>query len=250
MITVLKNNVPTGPFTRAQVAERMHAGEFLPTDWAFMEGLSEWKPLSEVLARHDAVTLNPPGAMKPAPAAGGPVPAAYSYAATMQPPTHLVYGGFWLRFAAYCIDVFILLMPLLVIVVVISVAAAALGMAHQSSASDYSYHAQTEVNPAVALFFGSLELVFFAATLVAGWLYFAMLESGPKQATLGKQLVGVKVTDQAGARLSFGHATGRYFAKIVSGMIPFGLGYVMAAFTERKQALHDLIAGTFVVRTK
>jgi uncharacterized RDD family membrane protein YckC len=55
------------------------------------------------------------------------------------------------------------------------------------------------------------------------------------------------VTDQYGARIAFGKATGRYFGKIVSALILF-VGYVMAAFTPRRQALHDLMAGTLVAR--
>ena len=57
----------------------------------------------------------------------------------------------------------------------------------------------------------------------------------------------MKVTDTQGARLSFAHATGRFFAKMISGFT-MGIGYIMAGFTERKQALHDMIAGTLVMR--
>jgi uncharacterized RDD family membrane protein YckC len=81
---------------------------------------------------------------------------------------------------------------------------------------------------------------------VAGWLYFAMMESSNKMATLGKMAIGIKVTDLNGNRISFGRATGRYFAKILSGMILM-IGYIMAGFTEKKQALHDMIASCLVV---
>ena len=80
------------------------------------------------------------------------------------------------------------------------------------------------------------------------WLYFAGLESSERQATVGKSVMSLRVTNLEGQRLSFGHATGRFFAKIVSGMIPFAIGYIMAAFTAKKQALHDLIAGTLVLK--
>jgi uncharacterized RDD family membrane protein YckC len=80
------------------------------------------------------------------------------------------------------------------------------------------------------------------------WLYFAGLESSARQATIGKSVMALRVTNLEGRRLSFGHATGRFFAKIVTGMIPFAIGYIMAAFTERKQALHDLIAATLVLK--
>ncbi|WP_152051052.1 RDD family protein [Tautonia marina] len=80
-------------------------------------------------------------------------------------------------------------------------------------------------------------------------LYFATLESGSRQATLGKLALGMKVTTDQDQRLSFSRALGRFFAKLLS-LIPFGLGFVMAAFTEQHRALHDLIAGTLVVRSR
>jgi uncharacterized RDD family membrane protein YckC len=83
--------------------------------------------------------------------------------------------------------------------------------------------------------------------LVLTWLYFAGLESSAWQATLGKRATRLQVTDRMGRRLSFGRASGRFFAKAISA-IPLLIGYLVAAFTPRKQALHDLIAGTVVVR--
>lgn len=75
------------------------------------------------------------------------------------------------------------------------------------------------------------------------------MESSARQATLGKMAMSLRVTNSEGRRLSFGHATGRFFAKIVSGMIPLALGYIMAGFTAKKQALHDMIAGTLVLKS-
>jgi len=97
---------------------------------------------------------------------------------------------------------------------------------------------------------GFLVLIFTLAGLgiLAQWLYFAYLESGEKQATWGKQAMNIYVTDLAGNRLSFGRASLRYFGKIISGLIPLFIGYIMAGFTERKQALHDMIASTLVLR--
>ncbi len=83
--------------------------------------------------------------------------------------------------------------------------------------------------------------------LLVGWLYSALQESSEKQATLGKRMMHIRVTDLDGGQLSFGRATGRHFAKILSALILL-IGYIMAAFTEKKQALHDMMAGTLVVR--
>jgi uncharacterized RDD family membrane protein YckC len=82
---------------------------------------------------------------------------------------------------------------------------------------------------------------------VIAWLYYALMESSAKQATVGKMALGIMVTDLEGRRIGFGRATGRYFAKILSGLI-LGIGFLMAAFTQRKQALHDMLAGTLVYK--
>lgn len=84
-------------------------------------------------------------------------------------------------------------------------------------------------------------------SIVAPWLYEALMVASTNQATLGKMALGLKVTDENGQQLSFTHATGRHFAKYLSGLLLFA-GYIIAAFTERKQALHDLIVKTYVVR--
>jgi uncharacterized RDD family membrane protein YckC len=89
--------------------------------------------------------------------------------------------------------------------------------------------------------------VTFVALIFASWLYEAFMESSSYQATLGKMIFGMKVTDLQGGRISFERATGRYFAKWLS-KITFGVGYIMVGFTERKQGLHDLLAGTLVRR--
>lgn len=85
--------------------------------------------------------------------------------------------------------------------------------------------------------------------LIASWLYYALMESSHKQATIGKIVLGISVTDLSGNRISFGRATGRYFAKIISGVL-LSIGYIMAAFTAKKQTLHDIIASTLVIKNQ
>jgi uncharacterized RDD family membrane protein YckC len=79
------------------------------------------------------------------------------------------------------------------------------------------------------------------------WLYEAFMLSSEWQATVGKRAMSIVVTGTNGGRISFARATGRHFAKILSGAIIF-IGFIMAAFTARKQALHDMLAETLVVR--
>jgi uncharacterized RDD family membrane protein YckC len=102
-----------------------------------------------------------------------------------------------------------------------------------------------------------LPRIFFLLllSLAASWLYWALMESSTWQATLGKKALGLYVTDLAGNRASFGKTSGRFFAGRGIGYVPSigGLYYlidcIMAGFTEKKQALHDIIAGCLVQRS-
>jgi uncharacterized RDD family membrane protein YckC len=178
-----------------------------------------------------------------APAAGR-VPAPPAPMATSAPVAPaLPYAGFWLRFAAYLIDGVILGIPFGIVVIALLFAFGGFGLL---------LHRTSQVDPsAVPALIAPFIMMFWLAILLfvgAQWLYFAGMESSERQATFGKSAMSLRVTNSEGRRLSFGHATGRFFAKIVSGLIPFAIGYIMAGFTARKQALHDLIAGTLVLK--
>lgn len=92
------------------------------------------------------------------------------------------------------------------------------------------------------------NLIGLTLGLLMNWLYFAGMESSQRQATWGKIIAGIFVTDVNGHKLSFIRATGRYFGKYVSGII-VGVGFLMICFTKKKQALHDILAGSLVVLT-
>jgi uncharacterized RDD family membrane protein YckC len=128
------------------------------------------------------------------------------------------YSGFWRRFVAYVIDNILLSVVFWLLVLVLG------GIGGDGG-------------------------VFGAYTLAAiGWLlYYAAMESSSNQATVGKMALGIKVTDLEGNRISFGRAVGRNLAKIISVLI-FYIGFIMAAYTAKKQALQDMIAGTLVVK--
>lgn len=157
--------------------------------------------------------------------------------------SNVTYAGFWLRFVAHLVDSVIVgfaTMALIIPLFFLMGGVALLGSlpAHRGEPPD----------PAQIAAFISLIMVAGAVAVLIQWLYFAYLESGEKQATWGKQALGLYVTELNGNRISFGRASGRFFAKIISGLIPLGIGYIMAGFTERKQALHDMIAGCLVLR--
>jgi uncharacterized RDD family membrane protein YckC len=154
------------------------------------------------------------------------------------------YAGFWMRFLAYIIDAIIAGIAS-GIVVVPAVLILGVGAAAGMSAAPDEMDEEAATGFAFAAF-GLVILVIIAVTVIQ-WLYFALMESSSKQATVGKMVLGLEVTDLEGHRISFGRATGRYFGKILSGAI-FSIGYIMAGFTQQKQALHDILAGCLVVK--
>jgi len=138
------------------------------------------------------------------------------------------YAGFWVRFVASFIDG-----------IIVNIAGSILGFA---------------AGLVIGLLGGSEEGAQLLATgiggligVLVGWLYAALMESSASQATLGKQAMGLVVTDVSGQPLSFAKASGRHFGKYLSALILM-IGFIMAAFTEKKQALHDMLAGTLVVK--
>jgi uncharacterized RDD family membrane protein YckC len=151
------------------------------------------------------------------------------------------YAGLWLRVVAYIIDGII---RVVIFGVLFLIGLTFVGIGSMETMVRGMHNGDAE--PPVALV---LMLIFvFFLSIVAWWIYYAYLESSPNQGTLGKMALGLIVTDLQGRRISFGHATGRFFAKMITGLIPLGIGYMMAGFTEKKQALHDMIAATLVLR--
>lgn len=89
---------------------------------------------------------------------------------------------------------------------------------------------------------------YYLTNAILAWLYFGLFESSRWQATPGKRVLGLEVTDEAASPISFPRASGRYFGKIASAL-PLGLGFLMIFVTERNQALHDKLAGCLVLET-
>lgn len=157
-------------------------------------------------------------------------------AAAWIPAPTVKYAGFWLRFVAFIIDAIVLgfIGFAITIPFMASIPLGTFMHGGPPRPEDWA--------PLVGMF-GRLAL----ARFVINWLYYALLESSAWQATLGKKALGLEVTDLQGRRISFGRASGRFFAKILSTIILF-IGFFMIGFTSRKQGLHDIIAGTLVLR--
>lgn len=228
---------PRGPAPYAFVASRVASGDWPGTVEVAEVGSERWQPFSRMQS-----SAAPPPA--PPPPRGEPLehtaytpsshelqqasanfarPAAARAAAQpdydaprerglehgeMLPAGDAIHAGFWRRGAAMFLDALIIMIPSAIL--------------------------------AVIPWFG------WILQIVGVWLYYAMMESSPAQATFGKQAFGIKVVDDYGRRIDFARATGRHFAKILSA-IALMIGYIMAGLTVRKQGLHDSLASCCVV---
>jgi uncharacterized RDD family membrane protein YckC len=145
----------------------------------------------------------------------------------------VVYAGFWLRAVAFVLDSFILGIPLDVVV---------------SPILERNHVGASPQDVMKFYMSGTRQVIAFVLLIrLADWLYFTCFESSAWQATPGKKVLGLMVTDLAGRRISFARASGRYFAKIISAFTLL-IGFALAGFTAKKQALHDLIADCLVVK--
>jgi uncharacterized RDD family membrane protein YckC len=152
------------------------------------------------------------------------------------------YAGFWLRFVAHLIDSVVCGVAFIILLIPLFVLTGVGGaLSKIGSGEDIGEDAATFLG--LGFIFGFVGII-----LVVSWLYYALSESSSWQATPGKKLLNLQVTDMDGRRVSFGRASGRFFGKIITGMIPLLIGYIMAGFTEKKQALHDMIASCLVLR--
>jgi uncharacterized RDD family membrane protein YckC len=147
------------------------------------------------------------------------------------------YAGFWQRAGAWLLDQLIVGVPFNILTAVLIPYDQPEVKSTTDAAGKTTLHWTGDWNT-----FGLI----LAAGVVASWLYTALLQSSPRQATVGKIALGLIVTDEAGERITFARATGRYFASILNS-VTLGIGYLMVIWTARKQALHDKVAGTVVV---
>lgn len=258
-----------GPVDEATIRQRVRDGLLNRDSLVWKDGMPEWTHAGE------AAGLMPPPIPKPSPPTPPPVPQsqqAINGGASVapespqgeapafsepSPPGHdvylppskevidldainpvappqspagddcLSYAGFWKRLAGLVIDYIIMFAAMFALFFALGLLLASGGAMDTYSAEDW-------------------EAIGNCCSFLAFWLYFAGMESSRHQGTLGKMALGIKVTDLSGQPIGFGRACGRHFSKIISGII-LGIGYLIAAFTPKKQALHDMIAGCLVV---
>lgn len=219
----------TGPYTTEQLREMAAAARISPGDLVWKEGMAEWADCATVQGLFPATRTaesspGGPGGADWNPYQSPTINATIASSGDMG-SGRMVYAGFLSRVGALILDsVFLALITL--------IPAFGIGIA---SVMIFGPDAGANVAGAIGNLFG----------LIVGVTYYVGLETSAKQATWGKQIVGIKVTDLNGRRITVGRSLGRYFAKVLSGCTI--IGWFLPLFTEKKQALHDIVAGTLVL---
>jgi uncharacterized RDD family membrane protein YckC len=204
-----------GPIDAETLLARYAAAEVTPSTLVWREGLADWQPLSAVAGELGLAETD--------------LPAVAAEVAQVPPgPAEVVYAGFWRRMAANIIDGFAI--GLITLPVTLPMIFAA------GFAGEGGHHV------GVLLVQLAVQLFAFLATV----LYFTCFHASRLMASPGKLAVGIKVVRADGQRLNFGRSLGRGFAYYLSYLTLY-IGFLIAAFTQRKQALHDLICDTLVV---
>ncbi|MEW5306360.1 MAG: hypothetical protein WDW36_008829 [Sanguina aurantia] len=221
-----------GPYTDEDVRQWLRSGQVSRDDLAWYDGLADWQPLSVLFP--DDVQNAPPPALARA-AAPGVLP--QTTAATLED-----HAGFWKRVAAYILDFIILFVPNTMLQKAFGGDAAEAAMKQAQAAAPSDPHVLLQ---ALLQFYGTMMPAILIMTVIT-WLYFAFCESSAWQGTVGKLALGIRVTDMSGARITLPRALGRYPAKYLSAFL-FGIGFLMVAWTQRKQGLHDLMVNTLVL---
>jgi uncharacterized RDD family membrane protein YckC len=207
-----------GPVTREVLRGLIVNGQVRENDMVWTAGMSQWAEAQMVPAVMQAPTPRQQGLVS-------------------VEPEYLRLAGFWRRWLAWLIDTSVL--GVLSVFVALAIVVA---LSESKAATD---------SPIVIIRRPTVtaEMWLVIAVVVLHWLYYAMMEASPYQATLGKLLIGIYVTSEEGREITFSQASVRFAAKLISAALAM-VGFLMAAVTLRKQALHDLVAGTLVVRKR
>jgi uncharacterized RDD family membrane protein YckC len=210
---VAKNGAQLGPWSESEITGRLASGELSANDLCWTEGMADWQPLGTrfqspvATPAPSAATINPYAA-----------PASNVLRASSTPLGE--HPGFWRRVVAHIIDSIVMNIASAMGGFVVGISMASLGIRDEFA----------------------LQMTGGGVGILVSWLYYASMESSASQGTLGKMALGIMVTDLNGERISFGRASGRYFGQIVSALT-LGIGFLMCAWTEKKQCLHDMMAG-------
>lgn len=256
-----------GPVDAAALKDLAARGDVHARTLVWREGLPQWQPLAQVAGELGIAlgAVPPPPTPSEAPPAMASDPAPMAAARPREPAADdalaaayaassrdaaatmgidaddVVDAGFWKRLAAFLIDAVILTVAVYAIVILMLVVVGA-GVGGVMTMFEASATGQPPSGPLLGVFL----LGFYVLPFVMRWAYFTFLTASSWQGTLGKRAVGIKVVDLDGNPIGKGRATGRWFAAALSYLTLY-IGFLMAAFTDRKMALHDMVASTRVV---
>lgn len=226
-----------GPYKEADVRQWLRSGQVSREDLAWYDGLADWQPLSVLFP--DEVRAPAPEQTSEAPAFTAPpvaTPLPRTTSAALED-----YAGFWKRFGAWVIDYLILMVPITII-------ALSMGATDAFEHLMAQMHSGTATAVAVAEYSKAIRPVSIIAMII-GFVYYVAFECSKLQATPGKLAVGLRVTDLNGQRLGVGRSVARNVIRLVNvitALLPF-ICYIVVAWTERKQGLHDMMARTLVL---
>ncbi|WP_284320679.1 RDD family protein [Dyella acidisoli] len=222
-----RNGERHGPYQEEQVREWLRSGQLSPDDLGWREGLADWQPLS---------VLFPQDKPAPAPSPNSPPP--------LQQRANAVdfdYASFWQRFGAWVIDLIILIIPSLIAMYAFDGLEAYKHLLEQiQNGADMTAAMRTYAQATEAA---------SVASLVITYLYYVFFEASKWQATPGKLALRLRVTDLHGQRITLGRSAARNVVRLsaaIFGLIPL-ICYLAITWTQRKQGLHDLWAGTYVL---
>jgi uncharacterized RDD family membrane protein YckC len=227
-----RNGERFGPYTDDEIRQWLRDGTCLPDELGWYDGMVDWRPLGELFPEERPVAAA--DGVPPMP----PSPPPFLGVTDVATPE---YAGFWLRFGAWVIDYLILIVPFTII---------SLGMGLSTIAGAFLEQMKTDQ---VAAFeaYATAMLPITYVLMVIGFVYYTLFEASKWQATPGKMAVGIRVTDTDGQRISIARSAGRNAVRLTNVLrfpVPLPLiCYVVAAFTERKQGVHDLLARTYVL---
>lgn len=216
---VAKNGAQLGQLSEQDIVNRLASGELSSDDLCWTDGMGDWQPLGSRFQSTAAI---------PAPSAAASInPYAAPTSNVLRASNSRLgeHAGFWRRFAAHFIDSILMNIASAMGGFVVGISMASLGIRDELT----------------------LQITGGVVGILVSWLYYAFMESSASQGTLGKMALGIMVTDLNGERISFGRASGRYFGQIVSALA-LCIGFLMCAWTERKQCLHDMMAGCLVYK--
>ncbi|KAF1005672.1 MAG: hypothetical protein GAK28_03154 [Luteibacter sp.] len=223
-----RNGERFGPYTEDDVRQWLRDGTCRADELGWYEGMTDWRPLDELFP--DA---------RPEPATSATPPPVPPFFAAVNEEVQPEYATFWTRVGAWIIDYLILMVPFTVVSIVMGVG----GMA-----TELLRNVESNQTAAIAAYAEAVRPVGYIFAAI-GFIYYTLFESSKWQATPGKMAVGIRVTDTAGKRVSMARAAGRNAIRLVNAMgafVPF-VFYIVTAFTQRKQGVHDLLASTYVL---